>query len=100
MAIIFSKPAAAGNGAGIGQLACRNLIWKITHDVGTVTPFLSVNNPTGLSFDSAGNLYVSSYGDGAVYKFSPTGQLLGTPLSNLTTETLPYGLAIDSSDNL
>lgn len=90
---------ADGNGTGVGQPPGRNVVWRISR-TGTVKAFVSVNNPTGLAFDSMGNLYVSSFADGAVYKFSPTGQLLGVPLSNLTGNTLPYGLAVDRMDNL
>jgi len=91
---------ADGNGTAVGQPPCRNVVWKIARGVGTVTVFASVNNPTGLAFDSVGNLYVASFGDGAVYKYSPTGQFLGSPLGNLTRKTLPYGIAIDADDNL
>src|SRR5438309_6036071 len=32
-----------------------------------------LNNPLGLAFDRAGNLFVADTGTGAVYKFTPAG---------------------------
>ncbi|MGH9375623.1 MAG: gluconolaconase [Terriglobia bacterium] len=48
-------------------------VYKIENDH-TVRPFLSdVMNPTGLAFDRAGLLYVSSRMDGAIYQIKPDG---------------------------
>jgi sugar lactone lactonase YvrE len=55
--------------------------------------------PQDLGFDSQGNLYVVSYNLGdQIHKFSPSGADLGT--IGLGGLGLPWGLAIDSSDNL
>lgn len=90
---------ADGNGFGAGQPAPKNVVWKLAPH-GTMTAFVSVTDPSGLAFDQKGNLYVSSWSDGAVYKFSPRGRLLGIPLSGLGANSLPYGVAIDSVGNL
>lgn len=57
-----------------------------------------VANPAGLAFDSAGNLYVASVTDRAVYKYDTAGALVGTVTSGMTEE--PAGLAIDKDDTL
>jgi sugar lactone lactonase YvrE len=50
-------------------------IYRIDNDY-NVTPFLhEMMNPTGLAFDRAGNLYVSSRHDGTVYRVSPDGTM-------------------------
>lgn len=50
----------------------------------------------GLVFDSGGNLYAANYFAYNVVKFSPAG--VGTPFFTGTRN--PYGLTIDSADNL
>lgn len=59
----------------------------------------SVNNPSGLAFDSAGNLCVASFADGSVNKYNAdTGALLDTMTNDLPER--PLGIALDASDNL
>jgi hypothetical protein len=77
---------------------------------GVRTTFSSgLNYPFALAFDSQGNLFVADGGyDGydfpvlgaAVYKFTPSG--LRTTVASETDQVsvIPYGLAIDSADNL
>src|SRR5438094_5798182 len=59
-----------------------------------------LNNPLGLAFDKAGNLFVADTGTytgtGAVYKFTPTG-VRTTFASSLN---FPFALAFDSQGNL
>jgi sugar lactone lactonase YvrE len=88
-----------GNGYGAVQPPCLNQVWRLSKE-GGLSVFVSVNDPSGLSFDAAGNLYGSSWSDGAVYKYSPTGQLLETPVSGLPADSRPYGVAIDGAGNL
>ena len=45
-------------------------IYKFTPD-GMRTTFASLNNPEGLAFDVAGNLFVGEAGTGYIYKFTP-----------------------------
>jgi sugar lactone lactonase YvrE len=65
--------------------------------------------PFALAFDSAGNLFVAdggidSYDYGilgaAVYKFTPSGRRSTVASQNDEVPVIPYGLAIDSADNL
>ena len=61
---------------------------------GTRSTFASgLNEPFGLAFDSAGNLFVA---DGNIYKFTPGGTR-STFASGLD---YPHGLAFDSAGNL
>jgi sugar lactone lactonase YvrE len=55
-----------------------------------------VTNPTGLALDAAGNLYVSSRNDGAVYRLSTSGEL-STYAEGMGVAT---GLAFDALGNL
>src|SRR5207248_760238 len=54
-----------------------------------------LNNPTGLAFDSAGNLYAANRDTNRIEKFSPTGSVFAN-----TGLNQPYGLAFDSTGNL
>jgi sugar lactone lactonase YvrE len=56
-------------------------------DLGT---FAAVNAPQGLAFDSAGNLYVASWGNNTVEKFTPDG--VGSVFAS-TGLSLPTALA-------
>jgi len=89
---------ADGNGNGNIQPQPKNMVWKVTPQ-GIISSFITgINNPTGLAFDQAQNLYVASFADKAVYKYSSTGTFLGTVTSDLPQA--PYGIAVDSSSNL
>ena len=61
------------------------------------TTFASGLSPRGLTFDSAGNLFVADAGSGAVYKFTPTG-VRTTFASGLNSA--PTALAFDRAGNL
>jgi sugar lactone lactonase YvrE len=62
-----------------------------------IRPFVrELMNPTGLAFDSAGLLYVSSRADGTIYRVSPSGD------ATLYAEGLGIatGIAFDDAGNL
>jgi len=62
-----------------------------------VTPFLSdMMNATAIAFDRAGQMYVSSRHDEAVYKVSPKGAI-STYAEGMGTAT---GIAFDAAENL
>jgi sugar lactone lactonase YvrE len=71
-------------------------IYKIdTHE--NARPFVSeVMNATGLAFDAAGQLYVSSRYDGAVYRVAPNGTI-STYAEGMGVAT---GIAFDREGNL
>ena len=85
------------------------LVYKFT-PTGVRTTFASgLNYPFALAFDSRGNLFVADGGyDGfdfpvlgaAVYKFTPSGLRSTVASENDQVSVIPYGLAIDSADNL
>jgi sugar lactone lactonase YvrE len=78
--------------------APRNVVWKVD-PTGNASQFATgINNPTGLAFDRGGNLYVASFDDQAVYKFSSTGVSLGAFVTQLPFG--PYGMVVDDSGNV
>ena len=75
---------------------------SLSHDIleynssGARTVFASGLGPTGLAFDSSGNLYAANAEDDTILKLNSTGART-VFASGLGT---PYGLAFDSSGNL
>jgi uncharacterized repeat protein (TIGR03803 family) len=55
-----------------------------------------INEPVGLAFDAAGNLFVGAFGNGTVQQITPGG-VQSTFASGLNK---PWGLAFDSNGNL
>ena len=83
-------------------------VYKFT-PTGVRTTFASgLNYPFALAFDSRGNLFVADGGlrdttlllGAAVYKFTPSGLRSTVASENDQVPVIPYGLAIDSADNL
>jgi hypothetical protein len=64
-------------------------------DLGT---FVTLAGAEGIAFDSAGNLYISSFSHGTIEKYSPAGVDLGAFASAGLVST--YGLAFDADGNL
>lgn len=57
--------------------------------------------PTGLAFDSAGNLFVSEFNLGRIYEFSNNGGTLNsTPITIASGLNGPQGLAFDNAGDL
>ena len=89
------------------RASAQNLFATSYQSIDEVTPngvpsifALDLNNPLGLAFDRAGNLFVADTGTtnwtGAVYKFTPAG-VRTTFASSLN---FPFALAFDSQGNL
>ena len=71
-------------------------VYKIDLNLNT-KPFLNeLMNPTGLAFDAAGMLYISSRYDGMVYQVTPTGNM-SVFVEGMGVAT---GLAFDGQQNL
>jgi len=71
-------------------------IYKIDTNYG-VKPFVvEMMNPTGIAFDRAGQMYVSSRFDGAVYRVAPNGTM-STYAEGMGVAT---GIAFDRLENL
>jgi hypothetical protein len=69
------------------------------------------SNPTGLSVDSAGNVYVADTGNGTIRKVTPGGVVstlagfaglsgIAEGTGNAVRFTTPYGVAVDGSGNV
>ena len=54
-----------------------------------------VNSPTGIAFDSSGNIFVVDQGNARVQKFTPTGAFL--LMKNIGTASSLWDIALDSS---
>jgi streptogramin lyase len=68
---------------------------------GVATTFAAFNqhvSPTGLVFDTAGNLYVSGQADDSIRKITPSGTISTFSISNLLSR--PFGMAFDASGDL
>jgi sugar lactone lactonase YvrE len=62
-----------------------------------------LDHPTGLAFDSAGNLYVANSGNDTIEKFTASGGILSTTGSVFASTGVgsgAQGLAFDSAGNL
>ena len=63
-----------------------------------------LSNPTGMAFDSAGNLFVANHNSSTITKFAFTGGVLsstGTLFADSSSGVVsPWGLAFDSAGNL
>ena len=71
-------------------------VYKISTE-GEVSPFLTeMMNPTGISFDRAGQMYVSSRFEGNVYQVSPSGER-SVYADGMGVAT---GIAFDEDENL
>ncbi|MCZ6904863.1 MAG: IPT/TIG domain-containing protein [Acidobacteria bacterium] len=71
-------------------------VYKISRE-GEVRPFLTeMMNPTGISFDRAGQMYVSSRFEGNVYQVSPSGER-SVYADGMGVAT---GIAFDEDENL
>jgi len=57
-----------------------------------------MDSPNGLAFDSAGNLYATSYLGNKIHKFTPNG--VGSIFSSNVLLSRPFGVAFDSAGNL
>ena len=71
-------------------------IYEFTPSGAQSTFASGLNQPSGLAFDSAGNLFETDYGSGNIYEFTPSG-VQSTFASGLNG---PQGLAFDSAGNL
>jgi glucose/arabinose dehydrogenase len=71
-------------------------IYKVSPDGGVHTFAYGLDEPQGLAFDSAGNLFVADYDDSKIYEFAPNG-VRSTFASGLAG---PQGLAFNSAGDL
>jgi sugar lactone lactonase YvrE len=97
--------------SGLEMFAGDQLVSGTNIGTGTAARFFF---PAGIATDSTGNIYVADYNNNAIRKITPTGVVStfagtagtanGQPVVNSASGTptfyYPWGIAIDSSDNL
>ena len=75
----------------------QSAIFKLTNDGKAATAVVSgLNQPRGIAFDAAGNLFVAVHGDSNVLKITPDG----TRSTYASDIFRPSGLAFDGNGNL
>ena len=75
------------------------LLLLTTHSLPAQTATLyatGFHQPTSLTLDATGNLYVATYGTNSVVKEDATGAIIAT----YTGFNYPFGLALDDAGNL
>jgi len=75
-----------------------NVIFKLPIAGGTGTTFVnggSLNNPTGIVVDAAGNVFVANQGTNQILKYNSSGTIQTFTISGVTINT-PGGLALDA----
>lgn len=96
----YGEARFIGNRLSYPNDLAKSLFWDNESIGGTPTitdiGATSASNPTGLAFDSTGNLYIAMNGSGLVRKITP----LGVQTTFASGMSDPYGLAFDSSGNL
>jgi DNA-binding beta-propeller fold protein YncE len=67
----------------------------------TVLPFDGLNDPEGVAVDSAGNIYITGYGDAPVLKL-PAGSItqVKLPFTGFTGPQPPNGVAVNSAGDV
>ena len=85
----------ANQGNQVGDTSAKVLGFDLS---GTQTAAISgFTTPTGLAFDSSGNLYVADFATGQINKFSSSGASLGAFASGLNS---PTEITFDSAGDL
>ncbi len=69
----------------------------LAYGTGTALTATGLNEPDGMAFDAAGNLYVTNYNAGTVVKYTAGG---GTATSFITGLTNPTGIVFDAAGNV
>jgi DNA-binding beta-propeller fold protein YncE len=92
---LYAPSTLAFNSSGVLFAAANYVIFEFTPD-GALSFFLpGLGKPSGLAFDSAGDLFESDFSSGNIYKFTPGGVR-----STFASGMYPGQLAFDSTGNL
>ncbi|HTX35441.1 MAG TPA: IPT/TIG domain-containing protein [Bryobacteraceae bacterium] len=122
---VYFAEGSIGSGSGLGTGDYR--VWEITQGIadsaagdglesyggdGGPAATAQVNNPAGMAFDSAGNLYIADSGNNRVRRISPSGTIVtvaGTGVAGYSGDNGPAtsaqlngpsGVAVDTAGNL
>jgi len=99
LALAVSFPALSrGQNLYVSNSGSPNAVLEFAPGVG-LTGFISgFNDPTGLAFDSSGNLYVANAGTNQILKVTSGGVV--STFASLSQGTLGGGLAVSSGGNV
>jgi sugar lactone lactonase YvrE len=103
VAIAGSNEVSFYAGAAIDQSSCASVPCPPSPDSGVQPPITGVSGPTGVAFDPAGNIYVTSYSGTPLTAYQAgTATPLSLTLSGAPSPALaqPEGVAVDSTGNI
>ncbi len=85
-----------GSAASLTPTSTGGAVSALSYGAGTSLTATGLNQPQGMGFDAAGNLYVADYGAGTIMKYNGVA---GAPTTFISGLTDPTDIAFDASGN-
>jgi hypothetical protein len=76
-ALLAAPTASPADTIFVSNFVNKNIVEFTSGGVGSVFASTGASNPSGMAFDSMGNMYVSYVNNNLIEKFSPSGTDLG-----------------------